>query len=137
MAIGVITFPNAAALVIARMRVALPTQIAAGRADKGFVHDVPNPRPDVFVRIFRTGGPKATLVTDAAQLTIESWAPDADIAATNAELVRAHVNDLPGRVVNGTAFYLVEEMSGPAELPDPISASRRFTWTASVHVRGT
>lgn len=128
MPIGVITFPNCAALVIIRMRAALPGLT--------FVHDVPNPRPATFVRIFRTGGPKATLVTDAAQLTIESWAADADTACDNAELVRAHINDLPGRVVNGHAFYLVEEMSGPAELPDPVSMSRRFTWTASVHVRG-
>lgn len=123
-----IVFPNAAALVITRMRVALPALT--------FSHDVPNPRPVIFVRIFRTGGPRATIVTDAAQLTIESWAPDADVAARNAQLVRAHVNDLPGRVVAGHAFYLVEELSGPAELPDPVSTSRRFTWTALVHVRG-
>lgn len=126
--IGVITFPNAAALVIDRLRTVLT----------GFtvVHDVPNPRPDVFIRVLRTGGPKATLVTDAAQLTFESWAPDADVACSHAELARAHVNDLPGRTVGGHEFYLVSELSGPAELPDPTSNSRRFTWTASVHVRG-
>lgn len=126
--IGVITFPNCAALVITRMRVALPALT--------FAHDVPNPRPDTFVRIFRTGGIKATLVTDAAQLTIESWAPDADTACANAEAVRAHLNDMPGRVVDGHAFYKIEELSGPAELPDPVSKSRRFTWNALVHVRG-
>lgn len=136
MAVGVITFPNSAALVLTRLRTVLPTQIAPSRTDKGFVHDIPNPRPTIFVRVFRTGGPKATLVTDAAQLTIESWAPDADIACTNAELVRAYVNDLPGKVVGGSTFYLVEELSGPAELPDPLSESRRFTWTAIVHTRG-
>lgn len=128
MAIGVITFPNAAALVITRLRTALPALT--------IVHDVPNPRPATFVRVFRTGGPKSTLVTDAAQLTIESWAADADTACTNAEAVRAHVNDLPGRVVGSSTFYLVEEFSGPAELPDPLSDSRRFTWTAAVHTRG-
>lgn len=128
MAIGVITFPNAAALVITRLKVALPALT--------FCHDVPNPRPDTFIKVFRTGGPKATLVTDAAQITIESWAPDADTASTNAELVRAHVNDLPGRVVGSSTFYLVEELSGPAELPDPLSQSRRVTWTASIHTRG-
>lgn len=126
--IGVITFPNAAALVITRLRVALPSML--------FCHDVADVRPTIFFRVFRTGGPKATLVTDAAQLTFESWAPDADTASTNAELVRAQVNDLPGRTVNGVAFYLVDELSGPAELPDPLSHSRRFTWSASVHVRG-
>jgi len=126
--IGVITFPNCAALVLTRLRIVLPTLV--------FHHDVPDTRPDIFTRVFRTGGVKATLVTDAAQLTFESWAPDADTACTNAELVRAQVHDLPGRVVDGHAFYLVEEASGPAELPDPDSKSRRFTWTALVHVRG-
>lgn len=127
--LGVIVMPNCAALVIARLKTALPALT--------IVHDVPNPRPATFVRVFRTGGPKATLVTDAAQLTIESWAADADTAATNAELVRAHINDLPGRTVSGVAFYRVDELSGPAELPDPLSESRRFTWSAAVHVRGT
>lgn len=126
--IGVITFPNCAALVIARLRTALPGLTIE--------HDVPNPRPDTFIRIFRTGGVKATLVTDAAQLTVESWAPAPDFASDNAELVRAQINDLPGRVVNGHAFYRCDELSGPAELPDPLSLSRRFTWSVAVHVRG-
>lgn len=125
---SVVTFPNVAAIVITRMRAALPALT--------FAHDVPNPRPATFVRIWRTGGPRANRVTDGAQLTIESWAPDADTACTNAEAVRAQLNHFPEAPVSPNPIYLVEEMSGPAELPDPVSSSRRFTWTASVHVRG-
>jgi hypothetical protein len=125
---AVVTFPNAAAVVIARLRVAIPTLV--------IVHDVPSPRPSVFARIFRTGGPRANLVVDAAHLTVESWAPGGDLAATNAELVRAHLNALQYQFGVTPAIYLVEEMSGPAELPDPVSSSRRFTWTAVVHIRG-
>jgi len=123
-----VTFPDAAALVIGHLRTVVPNLT--------FAHDVPNPRPAVFVRVFRTGGPKATIVTDAAQLSIESWAPDVDVAIANAMTVRAQLNDMPGRTVAGVAVYRVDELSGPAELPDVVSTSRRITWTVAVHVRG-
>jgi hypothetical protein len=125
---SVVTFPDTAAIVISRLKVALPALT--------IVHDVPTTRPPVFVRIFRTGGPRANLVVDAAQITVESWAPDADTASTNAELVRAQLNHLPEQSGATPAILLVEEFSGPAELPDLVSSSRRFTWTATVHVRG-
>lgn len=126
--VSVITFPNAAVVVIGRLRTALPSLT--------FVHDVPTTRPLVFVRIFRTGGPRANLVVDGAQLTVESWAPDADTASTNAEAVRAQLNHLPEQSGLMPPIYRVDEFSGPAELPDPISSSRRFTWSVVVHVRG-
>lgn len=123
-----VTFPNAAAVVISRLRTALPALI--------FVHDVPTVRPSIFIRIFRTGGPRANRVVDGAQLTVESWAPDADIANTNAQAVRAQLNLLPEQTGVTPAIYRVDEFSGPAELPDPVSLSRRFTWTSVVHIRG-
>jgi len=126
---GPITFPDAAALVINHLRTVAPTIT--------FAHDVPNPRPDVFVRVWRTGGPKSTKVTDAAQLSIESWAPDVDVAIANASTVRGYLNDLPGRTLAGVPIYRVDELAGPGELPDPLSATRRVTWTVSVHVRGS
>lgn len=124
-----VTFPNAAAVVISRLRTALPSLT--------IVHDVPTTRPPVFVRIFRTGGPRANLVVDGAQLTVESWAPDSDVASSNAQAVRAQLNHLPEQTGVTPAIYRVDEFSGPAELPDPVSSSRRFTWTCVVHVRGT
>jgi hypothetical protein len=124
----VITFPNATAVVLARLKIALPALV--------FVHDVPSTRPPTFVRVYRVGGPKANLVVDGATLAIESWAPTADVAETNAQLVRAQLNALPEQFGVTPAIYKVEEMSGPAELPDPVSTSRRVTWTVIVHVRG-
>lgn len=123
-----VTFPDAAAIVISRLKAALPAIV--------FHHDVPDVRPETFTRIFRTGGPKANLVVDGAQLTIESWAPDADTAMTNAMAVRARLNALPEQIVS-PAICRVDEFSGPQELPDPLSESRRVTWTASVLVRGS
>lgn len=122
-----ITFPDAVAVVIGRLRTALPALT--------FVHEIPNPRPATFIRVMRTGGPRANLVVDAAQLTIESWSPDVDTAVTNAQTVRAQLNALYEQAVN-PAIYYIEEFSGPVELPDPLSQSRRITWTAAVHLRG-
>lgn len=123
-----VTFPDAAAIVISRLKIALPSLV--------FHHEVPNPRPDTFIKIFRTGGPKANLVVDAAQITIESWAPDVDTAMTNAQVVRGRLNVLNEQIVS-PAICRVDEFSGPQELPDPLSESRRVTWTAAVLVRGT
>lgn len=122
-----ITFPDAAKVVIDRLRTALPTLT--------FCHEVPNIRPEVFVRVYRVGGPRSNLVVDAASLAVESWAPDVDTAETNAQTVRGQLNALHEQAVNPAICY-IEEFSGPAELPDPLSGSRRITWTAAVHLRG-
>jgi hypothetical protein len=125
---SVVTFPDAAAVVLERLRIALPAL--------QFAHEVPNPRPAVFIRIYRVGGPEANLVVDAALLAIESWAPDAGTAAANAEQVRGHLRALPEQAGQSPQVYRVRSASGPAELPDPSSQSRRVTWTAEVLVRG-
>lgn len=122
-----VTFPDVAAVVISRLKTALPLL--------AFHHDVPNPRPTTFIRIFRTGGPRANLVVDSAQLTVESWAPDVDTAMTNAQAVRARLNALYEQYAS-PAIYRIDEFSGPQELPDPLSDSRRVTWTAAVLIRG-
>ena len=126
---SVVTFPNTVAVVLARLKTALPGLV--------FVHDIPTTRPPTFTRVYRTGGPRTNIVVDGAQLTFESWAATADLASGNAELVRAQLNAFPEVPVSPNPIYKVEEMSGPAELPDPVSSSRRFTWTVLVHIRGT
>lgn len=124
---SVVTFPNTVAVVLTRLRAALPALT--------FVHDVPTTRPPTFIRIYRTGGPRTNLVVDGAQLSIESWAADSATAATNAALVRAQLNYLAEQPSVTPPIYKVEELSGPAELPDPVSASRRVTWSVIVHLR--
>lgn len=123
-----VTFPDATAIVIGRLRTALPSLT--------FHHEIPNPRPVTFVRIFRTGGPRANLVVDGAQITIESWAADIDVAMTNAQTVRGRLLAIHEQIIS-PAICRVDEFSGPAELPDPVSTSRRITWTVVVWVRGT
>lgn len=98
---------------------------------------VPNPRPSRFIRIQRTGGPRRTLVTDGAQVTVEVWDDNAPGAAATARIVRAVL--LAARNVttpSGDLIYRVEEFSGPALLPD-VSGQPRYSWTVRLHVRGT
>jgi hypothetical protein len=97
---------------------------------------IPNPRPARFTRVIRTGGPRATLVTDGAQVTIESWGVTETQSAGDAQTVRAHVNALRGEQVAGATVYLVEELSGPGNLPDPDSAQARYVQSFRIHVRG-
>ena len=125
----VVTYPNAAALVIAYLK-PLVTPLAVH-------HDVPNARPATFARVLRTGGPREG-VLDLVQLTIESWAgpADGDVAETNAQIVRRHVNNMVGATLGSYPVYKVVELSGPAELPDPLSDSRRVTWSVQVWIRG-
>ena len=123
----VVTYDNAAALVIAYLKpLVTPLEVH---------HDVPNTRPATFIRILRTGGPRDG-VLDLAQLTVESWAYAADTAETNAQIVRRHLNNLVGQVLSLHPVYKVIELSGPHELPDPLSDSRRVTWSAQVWIRG-
>lgn len=123
----VVTYDNAAALVIAYLK-PLITPLAVA-------HDVPNPRPTNFVRILRTGGPREG-VLDLVQLTIESWAYAADTAESNAQIVRRHINNMVGASLSSHPVYKVVELSGPAELPDPLSDSHRVTWNIQAWIRG-
>lgn len=98
---------------------------------------VPNPRPATFVLVRRTGGPKRNLVTDEAQITVESWAATCEDAADLAQEARAILNNLPGQSIGGVPVYRVDEASGPADLPDPLSDQARYSQTFSVALRGT
>ena len=123
-----VVFPDIVAVLLDRLRADVPSLT--------FVHEIPVPRPVTFVRIFRTGGPRLNLVVDGAQITVESWAPTVPLASANAQLVRAHLNALPEQRTVTPNIYRVDEMAGPAELPDLSSGSHRFTWSAIVAIRG-
>lgn len=126
-------FPDAAAAVIGALNSQLP---ALGFTAVPVRSKVPNPRPSRFVLVFRTGGPRANIVTDAAQVTIEAWAASDADAHDLAQAARAVVNSLEGTVAGGVTVYGIEEFAGPGYLPDPESDQSRYTWTTSVHVRG-
>lgn len=128
-----ILFPDTVAAVIGALTTQLPDFGYGGVPVRS---RVPNPRPARFVLVFRTGGPRVNVVTDAAQVTIEAWATDAVDAHDLAQAARAIVGGLEGTVTGGVTLYGVDEFSGPAFLPDPASDQARFTWSVSVHARG-
>lgn len=99
--------------------------------------NIPNPRPDKFVRLFRTGGPQHNIVTDGAQLTVECWAETDAEAADLAALVRALFQAVRGDIVGTVTVYRVDELAGPVDLPDPLSNQSRMTWSVIALLRGT
>lgn len=129
---ALILFPDATETVIAHLTDTLD--------DYGetcpVVKDTPNPRPSRFVQVFRTGGPRHNLVVDGAQLTIECWADTPAEAADLASLVRAALLAVRSDVVGTVTFYKVDELAGPADLPDPLSQQARMTWSVIAYVRG-
>lgn len=122
-----ILFPNVEALLVGHFDDLLDIRVA---------NAIPDPRPAEFLRIVRTGGPRTGVRTDSAQVTFEYWADTLYNASEGARLVRAHVNALAGRRIDGVQVNRVQEFSGPSELPDP-SGQPRYSWTVQIDVRGT
>lgn len=124
----VITFPDTEALVISYLNGLMVEPVHS---------EIPNPRPTSFVTVTRTGGPKRNIVTDGAQVTVDSWGATKAQAHDTAQEARALLNALPGQSVSGVAFYRVDELSGPADLPDPLSNTPRYSQSFVVALRGT
>lgn len=89
-----------------------------------------------YLRVLRTGGPPATRVTDAPQVTIEAYDSRESGAIALLEKARSVLSDLPGTGVGGWAVKSVDILGGPVNLPDPSSTSARYTLTAVVQIRG-
>lgn len=127
-----IVFPDATMVVLDHLAATLPTFGSAASTHR----EIPDPRPALFIRVLRTGGTRYSLVSDGAQLTFEAWATTSAAAHDLAQLARGIVNAMPGTVIGGVAVYRVDELSGPGDLPDPVSNQQRYTWSAVVHLRG-
>lgn len=89
-----------------------------------------------FVRVLRTGGPAPTRVTDSPQVTFEAYHSLESGAIALLGRVRRAVADLPGTLLGGWAVKSVDELGGPANLPDPNTTSHRYTYSAVVQIRG-
>lgn len=95
---------------------------------------VPDPRPDEFVTVKRTGGFQKDRVIFDATLQFEAWGTDDDSASDLADLTYGLVHALRGRE-NDVVFYRVVDIGGPGNLPDPESDQSRFVFTLSVSSR--
>lgn len=121
-------FPDATAVVIDALDADLADPVHA---------KVPATRPARFYRVLRTGGPRRNLVVDGAQITVESWAESDEDAQGMAQEARGILHTLPGQVIGDVLVCRVDELSGPANLPDPLSDQPRYTQSFSVALRGS
>lgn len=91
-----------------------------------------------FGKIIRTGGPRATPVSDQPQLTVEVYAKRPSRAWELTQQALGHLFDAPGLVVGQTVIYSVREFAGPGKLPDPLLPDfARYTFTVAVQLRAT
>jgi hypothetical protein len=76
------------------------------------------------VVLYRTGGVRRDLVSDQAQITVDTRAARGSRAVQIIQLVRALLNDLWGKQIDGFAVYDVNELSGPYVNPTEMDAIR-------------
>lgn len=122
-----ILFPDAAAIVATHLNAELTEPVG----DR-----VPNPRPNAFVIVYRTGGARRSTVVDAATIVVEAFGATEAAAHDLSQLARAHVLSMPGLTVSGVPVYDVDEFGAPSNQPDPVSGQPRYVFTVSVAVRG-
>lgn len=97
---------------------------------------IPNPRPASFVRVRRAGGAIEGIVLDSALLTVDAYADTEEAASDLAGYCRAILASVRG--VHGAHLVVrTEEAGGPVQMPDPETDQPRYTFTASVTLRGS
>lgn len=97
---------------------------------------VPNPRPNEFVRVLLVGGFQETLVTDVPRLVVEAWGNSKSRAQGLAARCRSLIDAAARDGVMGSATLLrVNVVSRPANLPDPDSNQYRYTATYELALR--
>jgi hypothetical protein len=123
-----IVFPDSVALVIDFLKDEVGGTV---------LNKVSDPRLPQFVVVRRVGGVRRNIVCDAATLTVDCWAEQSEDAHDLAQYCRAVLHTLPGQQLDGVTVYKVDEVGGPADLPDPVSDQPRYSFTVSVTVRGS
>lgn len=129
-----VVFPDASTLIatwLARDLAARGTNVPVGLR-------LPNPRPQRFITIIRTGGVIETPVTEAAQLSFSCWGPDDASAGQLAQLARAVIYAMVG-VDQGAGVMVLNlaEVQGPQYLPSPDTYQPRYLFTLRLSFRGT
>jgi len=98
---------------------------------------VPSTMPASMVRVSLTGGSRRNVASDAAQLTVECWAPDGPTASNLARRAQALMFAAAGSVVAGVFVRRVESVGGVQSLPDPDTNKPRYQFTVRWFVRAS
>ena len=113
-----ITFPDIEAALVDHLSDALGTDAATVSTI------IPSPRPTRLVKITRTGGFRASVGHELAQITFDCWDDTGSPAAANlARLVRGHVSTFHG---------FVREFAAPSFTPDPQTDTPRYRMTVQI-----
>lgn len=84
--------------------------------------DIPNPRPDSFITVDRTGGPREYLVLDTAEILIEVYHKTSRTAAKN----RAkYITDNITQLLN-TENITRAKVNSTINLPDLVGKYQRY-----------
>ncbi len=97
--------------------------------------EVPETMPANMVRVSLTGGARRDIVTDAAQLTVECWAPNEPTASLLARTAHGLMHSAAGTQAGGIWVRRVETVGGVQSFPDPDTAKPRYQFTVRWHVR--
>lgn len=114
----------------------LADALAARGVTVPVVAEVPDPRPDRFVRVVRIGGARANLITDTPRVVAECWDLSGSGAAEMAAITRAVIGAVaPGYL--GTAWIGRVIDRGLAYSPDPDTGIPRYLITVEFVMNGT
>lgn len=80
---------------------------------------VPNPAPDAFIRVTRTGGGRQSIIEERPTMLFEVWAADSVEALTLAAQCWRHVNDCEQTFIADGVWCTTSEPSSPINFPDP------------------
>lgn len=103
---------------------------------------IPDPRPDRWLLVRRVGGGRRDQICDNPMMAIEAWSgskaePRPSDAHDVCQTALALLHGARGQAIAGTTLSRIEDVAGPANLPDPTSEQPRYTTTVSVVLRGT
>lgn len=83
---------------------------------------VPHPRRERMVIVRRDGGPRITVATELARLTVRVWAGNDGDVADLTNMVRALIGASPGE----GNIRKAEEIGGPVTIPDQSEQPQRL-----------
>jgi len=91
--------------------------------------------PNNMVKVSLTGGSRAGLVQDTAQVTVECWSSNAPTASLLARTAHAYMLAAAGVNAAGLFVRKVETVGGVQDFPDPDTNKPRYQFTVRWHVR--
>lgn len=125
----IIDFPDTEAAVVELCSEGFPDIPTATR--------VPSDRPDLFVRVNRTGGVIRARILDDAQITVEVWGTDEGEASETAIMLRDFLMSLRNIRTASGLVIATGEVGGIANDPDPDTRNPRYKFTIQITFRGT